>query len=272
MYPLLSALTCLLMALSGAALATPLKWAVYDSNKAPVESFFAYDAVVFNTEYHPPLAPLRQRRKQVYGYLNLGEMPLFDPAFQEADKAGAVLVENPARLGYYFVDIRNPSWAKNVIGEVIPRLLHDGFNGLYLEDMEPLFALERADPVGFRGMRAAAIALVKNIHRNYPDLPILLNRNQTIVPFVASVVDGLVVDSRASLYDPHTRRYVPSVQAVPASQTQRLRNLAARYPNLQIITLNECGAKAPVRAAGATPAQAIRLSNVVRSGSERGLN
>ncbi len=213
-------------------------WMVYYSDVLPPEAFYPYDPVVFDSNSHPLLSPLKDRGKTLLGYLSLGEVERFRPWFDELKRNGLLLMENKNWPGSYFVDLRNPRWTQLVIDELVPKILFHGFDGVFLDTLDNASELERIDPKRYKGMADAAVHLVRAIRRHYPEIKLMLNRAFELLPQLGNVVDIALAESTYAGYDFKNKRY----QRIPDTQYAQyvavLKDVKARFPHLQIFALD----------------------------------
>lgn len=209
------------------------RWAVYYGDALAVENFFPFDLVVFDSEKHPPLRPLRNQKKTLLGYLSLGEAESYRPDFEEIKKRGLLLEENKQWPGHYLIDIRNPEWGKYVIEEKIPEILYKRFDGIMLDTLDTPLSVEKKYP----GMREAAIRLLRAIRMHYPDIKIMLNRGFETLPDSAPSIDMLLAESiLADGSDPKKPKFFD--EAIYQSITATIRAAQQVEKNLKIYTLD----------------------------------
>lgn len=215
-----------------------LPWVVYYGETAPEALLEPYDVIVLDSDGHPPVGPLRERGKTVLGYLALAEIDEHRPYFPAAREAGLLLEPNPDWPGAHLVDVRKPAWTRMVLEEIVPRILHDGFRGLFLDTADSADDLEQSDPKRYAGMRTATARLVLAIHRHYPTAPLMLNRGFAIVPEAGAALDYLLGESVLSTFegDPPTYRDVDADGR--KWQIDRLDEARALFPRLRIMTLD----------------------------------
>ena len=146
----------------------PMPWVVYYAAELPPTAFYGFDLVVFESDKHPPLEPLVDRRKKVLGYLSLGEVNESRPYFAEVKGEGLLLMENENWKGSYFVDVRDMRWTRRVIDELVPAILRRGFQGIFIDTLDNPGHLERTDAKAYAGMTEAGARLVRTLRRNFP--------------------------------------------------------------------------------------------------------
>lgn len=214
------------------------KFAVYYSDVEPVESFKNYSLLVLDSRYHPPLKALSQDGKILLGYISLGEIEQKTPYFSLMKKGGILLKENENWKGSYGVDIRDPLWQKTVIENMIPELLRDGFDGIFIDTLDGPLELERSAPKNYPGMADAAVKLIKGIRLHYPNIKIMLNRAYAILPKVAPHIDMELGESVRTTYNFNNKSYISVAEADYLLQVGWLKDVQARNKNLRVYTLD----------------------------------
>jgi len=214
------------------------KFVVYYSDKEPVTSFDDYDLLVFDSRYHPDIQPISEGRKTILGYISLGEIEQGTPYFLLMKNGGILLNENENWKGAYSIDIREPLWQKTVIEEMIPGILRDGFNGIFIDTLDSSIELERSNPKKYAGMADAAIRLIQAIRLHYPDIKIMLNRAYAIMPKVSPYIDMELGESVLHTYNFNKKSYEPVDNEQYISQVKWLQNAKLRNKKLKIYTLD----------------------------------
>ncbi len=214
------------------------RWLAYYSDKASPQDFGAYSLVVLDGDHRPELEPLAERGKTLLGYLSLGEAEEYRYHFQEVADQGLLLAENPHWKGNHGIDIRRRVWTEKVIYELIPGLLHQGFDGVFLDTLDTPLHMERTEPERYRGMAEAAVRLVKTIRKHYPGIKIMLNRAYEILPRVAGDIDIVLGESVYADYDFENKTYKRVPQALYERQLGYLKDAMKRNPSLEVYTLD----------------------------------
>ena len=223
------------------ALITPLPalpWLVYYSDQARAEAFSPYQLIVLDSQYHPPLNVLRGKSKTLLGYVSLGEVAKHRPYYERV--SSLALHENPNWPGSYFVDLRDPLWIRLIIEQLIPQILDQGFDGIFMDTLDNPGHLERTDPIKYRGMTAAAARLVRAIRRHYPDMTIMMNRGYDLIDEVGDSIDLLLGESVLADYDFTSKEYGPVTPKLYQQQLKILQEAKKKHPHLQILTLDYC--------------------------------
>ena len=98
---------------------------------------------VREAHHHPPLAPPKAIGLEVFGYLSLGEAERGRRRFAQAEAAGVLLDANPDWPRAHHVDLRSPAWRDIVLDRLIPPILAQGFDGVFLDTLDDCAFLEQ---------------------------------------------------------------------------------------------------------------------------------
>lgn len=207
---------------------------------APVPGLFEHELVVLDSHAHPPLParPTRAPGQRILGYLSLGEIDAARRYAAEAQKRGLLLAANPNWPGARYVDIRNPRWKAMVLDRLVPEILAAGFDGLFLDTLDSPPWLEAVDAKANRGMRAAAIDLVRAIRKRWPGVPIMMNRGYALLPELTDAVDMILAESLRADHDFETKTYRRVPPELVAEQMQILTAARVRRPGLKLYALD----------------------------------
>ncbi|MBF0131256.1 MAG: endo alpha-1,4 polygalactosaminidase [Magnetococcales bacterium] len=218
--------------------ASGASFVIYYSDQAPVTHFEPFDLIVFDTLYHPPMERLKERGKTILGYLSLGEVEDHRHHFADAKGQNLLFFENKDWPGSFFVDCRNPLWTKMVIETLIPDILQQGFHGLFIDTMDNPGYLEDLDPKKYKGMRQGGINLIKAIRRNYPDIPIMINRGFDLLDHLIYDVDDILAESTRSTIDPKTQTAILTPDADYEAITTKLRRYKEIRPHIGLYSID----------------------------------
>jgi polysaccharide biosynthesis protein PelA len=214
------------------------RWIVYYSDQVDVEELRDYSLLVFDSDRHPPLRPLAAGGKVLLGYISLGEVNAQRPYFHSALQAGFLVGENPMWPGSHYVDVRNQQWRELVIGKLVPALLAQGFQGVFLDTLDDPGELERRAPAAYRGMTVAAIELVGALRQAFPWIKIMMNRGYDILPQVAGAIDMALGESVYATYDFDQKLYHLAPAKEYQEQVRALKQAKKRNPALEIYSLD----------------------------------
>ena len=214
------------------------KWIVYYSDKENSQKFRDYKVIVFDSDYHPEIGPLTTSDKILLGYISIGEVEKQRSYFAEVKKQDILFQENKYWPGSYFVDVRDPRWAKRVLEDLIPKILLKGYNGIFLDTLDNLAELERQDPIEYEGMVEAGVNLVKAIRMHYPEIKIMMNRGYELLPDLAHTIDMELGESIYTDYNFETKTYQRVEEELYQNQVRVLKKAQKKNPKLEIYTLD----------------------------------
>lgn len=216
----------------------PLKWAVNFGPNLPPSAYNPYSLIILESDNHPDIAKLLESGKTVLAYLSIGEIASSRPYFSKLQAQGLLLQENQNWPGSYMVDLRNKEWTKKIITDLIPSLLFQHFNGVFLDTADNAEYLESKDPKANQGMQEAAVRLIKAIRLNYPDMIIVMNRGFALLPKVADSINMVVAESILSDHSVNsgTKKLVPEKEY--QESVFQLQNAKKINPNLKVLTLD----------------------------------
>jgi len=222
--------------------AKPVKFLVYYNDKAPYEQLAGYDLLVFDSKHHPAIRPLAGKGKVILGYISLGEVEKHRSYYKAVKKQGILGQENKDWPGSYFINQKDPRWAKRVISELIPKILQKGFDGIFLDTLDNPGYLEKWAPLAERspGQIQAAVNLLKAIRHHYPKIKIMMNRGYELLayPEIAKIIDYEMAESLYSDYNFKTKKY----QKVSKEDYDYTLGLLAKAkqinPRLKIVSLD----------------------------------
>jgi len=213
-------------------------WAVYYGSAAAPDAFAAYGLVVLDPNYPFGLDDMKAAGSLTLGYVSLGE-------FNATSRFGGLLrdesmlvSENPNWPGSHVVDLRSRAWRRYVVEEVAPRILAQGFSGLFLDTLDSPLHLEATDPHRFSGMRDAAIALISDLRRAHGDIPIMMNRAYALLGDVNPIIDAVLAESLVTNYSFATRRCTMVDEAALASHLALLAPARAGRRPIPIFSLD----------------------------------
>jgi polysaccharide biosynthesis protein PelA len=214
-----------------------IRWLAFYGMTADESILAAYDIVVLDPAFQGSIGLVAGPDTQVCGYLSLGEIRTSDPSLAFLDPA-ALLPENPDWPGTRRVDVRHPSWRSLVLDWQIPFIASQGFTGLMFDALDTPPYLEQLDPVGYHGMREAAIGLVDSIRACWPAMMLIMNRGYALLPDLVQKVDAVIAESLMTSPDRRTGGYAWVDCRRVESQLALLNRAVCRRPQLPILSLD----------------------------------
>jgi polysaccharide biosynthesis protein PelA len=214
------------------------RFVVYYADKAPLKDFKPYKLAVLDSDHHPDLQPLKEEGKILLGYITLGEVNKNSPSFIALKSHNLILQENPNWKDSFYVDVRDPLWAKMVLEDLVPAVLRQGFDGVFLDTLDDAIELERSNPGKYAGMTEAAAHLIEGIRLNYPTAKIMMNRAYGLLPKVDHVITMELGESVYASYNSGKKTYTKVDDAVYRDQVVALQTAQHDNPDLKIFTLD----------------------------------
>lgn len=210
------------------------RWAVYYGTDAQAQAFTPYSLAVLDSAEHPDIHAIHRTTPTVLGYLSVGEVD----ATHDPKNAPATLIEKNPLWNSQMVDIRQPDWQKYLIERKVPAILAKGFDGVMLDTVDSALYLEEKEPEKYKGMKDAAIYIVKALRYRYPNMPIMLNRGFAIWPEVAPQLTSVLAESTFTITEGPQR--TPRLQTADAYRQyiKKLKEAKAYNENLIIYSLD----------------------------------
>ncbi len=177
------------------------KWIAYYANDEESTAFKDYDIIIFDRDKHPSLKNLQSRGAVIFGYVSLAEAEKDRADYEQVKQFMLPQEENPQWKGHYAIDVRKPEWTKYIIENIIPDILEQGFDGVFLDTLDRAEDLERKNPKQYSGMIKAAQNMIRTIRYHYPNLKIMTNRGFAILPDILLDIDYMLVESILVDYD-----------------------------------------------------------------------
>lgn len=213
-------------------------WVVYYNDQAKPEEFEAFNPIILDSQHHPELEPILKTKKEVLGYLNLTEAEDRQPWFQSVKDKGLLIKSNHIWAGGWAVDIRDPFWKDLLVSKIIPEIFAKGFTGLFFDQIDIPIALEKEDPIKYKGMTAAAVDLVQTICKKFAPKRFMLNRGYEILPEVGNVIDFELAETLYSSFDFETKTYYVRPEKEFEWQLEQLNQARKMFPHLVIFSLD----------------------------------
>lgn len=219
----------------------PENWLVVYQGTHTITDLYDVDMLVLEAEQGHDVRSLVAQGQTVLAYISLGEVEQYRDYYQTVKNSGAVLHENKNWPGSFYVDIRNPEWARVLIEEAIPELLRMGYSGLMFDTLDNAIFLAQQDggkDGQYAGMDTAAVRLVKAIRHHYPDIHIMVNRGVEILPQIAADINSVLAESTYTMYDFDTKKPVKLKAPDRRYYTEALAKAKQANPSLKIYSLD----------------------------------
>jgi uncharacterized protein (TIGR01370 family) len=212
-------------------------WVVYYGSTASSKAFEPYNPIVLDSEAHPDLEPLLNMKKEVLGYVNMAEMIETDPLFSTFKTKKLLIQKNPQWPRTWAVDIRDPIWKALLLNTVIPKVVSQGFTGLFLDQLDVALELEELDSNKYKGMKQAAIDLVIAIKTKFPGKRMMMNRAYEILSDVGSFIDYELAETLYTMYDFTTKKCHIRAEDAFEWQLAKLNSARSTFPHLAVFSL-----------------------------------
>lgn len=181
-------------------------WACFYSSVFPPNSKPLYDLYVFQPESHPDLNSLKERGAKVIGYVSIGELEKTSPAFLEFSSKNLIVDENENWPNSFRVDLRSPVWQDFVLKRLVPNILSQGFDGIFLDTVDVAYYLENEK--GMKSTTKKTALLIKKIRDSYPDAIIIINNGLFLLEEVGDTIDAVSVEDTFTKYDFDKKKYL----------------------------------------------------------------
>ncbi|MFQ5603955.1 MAG: endo alpha-1,4 polygalactosaminidase [bacterium] len=167
---------------------------VYNDRTAPAD-LKKFDLAVLDADAHPDLQGLKNSQTVLVGYVSLGEVGTYRWYWPQIANKPWVVQKNP-NWDSYFIDVRAPEWQQWLISKIIPNVLAQGFDGIFLDTIDNAEYLEKYHPgIKYPGAQQSMIALIRAIRKRFPDIFIIANRGFSLLDEMGRDIDGIVAES-----------------------------------------------------------------------------
>jgi uncharacterized protein (TIGR01370 family) len=184
--------------------------------------------------------PFVRRRVETttLGYVSIAEVHAGRPFYSRLQSKGVLGAPNPSWPDAHYVDVRSDVWRNLLLNEIIPSILKNGYQGIFLDTLDSAEALERQDPVKSKGMIAATADLIRAIRSAHPSIIIMVNRGYAILPLIPGEFDYLLGESVRSTFNTLTGAYFRRTEQDIEWQRARMLEARDRDPSLQLFSLD----------------------------------
>ncbi|MFA4873955.1 MAG: endo alpha-1,4 polygalactosaminidase [bacterium] len=228
-------LSCILLILSlfqgeclaFGALSGVRSWLCFYGSAFPKTKVRAYDLYIFQPASHPDLTPLKENGGKTLGYISVGEINKSEPNFKKISDEGLLLEENKDWPGSFRVDMRSSRWLEFILAELIPEILSQGFDGIFIDTIDVAEYLEGTKKMDGAVQKAAQ--LIKEIRKRYPSIAIVQNNGLFLLDEVGESIDALAVEDVFTTYDFKKRRYEPAAPQWTEERISRLKLFQTRF-------------------------------------------
>jgi len=216
---------------------------IYYGLSEGAKAFKNFDLVVLESSYTKILKELKKEDKIVLAYLSIGEVNSSRNYFPYLKEKQLLLENNPNWPEAFLIDIRKPEWGTYVVETLIPAILKEGFDGIFIDTLDSPIEKERANPQKYEGMKNSAVNIIGKARLKFPEMKIMLNRAYLIAPEVATAIDYILGESVCNTYDFGSKKYVPVDEETYANQVKILDDIKKMNSRLEVMTLDYCDEK-----------------------------
>ncbi len=227
-------------AMAGASAPRVNNWLCYYGLTFGHEFFTNFDLVVLNGYRHPQLKRTGAKQPLYLGYLSVGEINEGNPYWPKV-KGQPFLVKKSELWNSWLVDIRDKKWQDLLFKRFIPKILKNGFDGIFLDTLDSIISLETLtgkEKNKFKGSIEALIKVIKRIKKEYPKIYIIANRGLPILPKIAPEIDYVLVEDLYSYYGGGQKGYIKVDKNTQKILLQQIKDGLKKNKNLQILTLD----------------------------------
>jgi len=195
----------------------PLKgvktWVAYYGAAAEAAADLAkFDVVVLDPIHHPPLQAVKRHGALVLMYLSLAEVNVNHPEYATVGQEPWVLGPNPRWPEARGLDVRAAGYERWLLDRLVPRALAAPVNGLFLDTADSALELERVEPGRFGGAMASLERVLVALRRARPGALLVLNGGLPLAERLATILDGVAVESVWTEYDFAGKAYRPRAE------------------------------------------------------------
>lgn len=208
--------------------------AFFYGKPVPVDLLAQFQQVIVEPDNIESIAPLLTQGTSVFAYLSVGEINPGRPWYSQIPKHW-ILGKNSA-WGSSIVDLTNKDWHDYLINKLIAPLWKRGYQGFFLDTLDSYQLLSK-DPQQQNAQQQALINLIRNLHKHFPGIKLILNRGFELLPAIADDAIAVAAESLFQRWDPANNRYM----AVPDNDRDwllnKLKQVHEQY-GLQIIVID----------------------------------
>ncbi|HEX5278033.1 MAG TPA: endo alpha-1,4 polygalactosaminidase, partial [Fluviicoccus sp.] len=189
--------------------------ALYYGDNPPLAELRAFDVAVVDPDHVPDTARFPHPGSTLFAYVSIGEAHPDRPWFKAIPDG--VLAGNNRVWGSRLADPANPAWPDFLLERVFAPLWRQGYRGFFLDTVDS-YRLLGGDAADLARREAALAALIRTVHRRWPEARLIMNRGFEILPAVHDAVWMVAAESLYRGWDNRARRFVN----VPDSDRQWL--------------------------------------------------
>jgi hypothetical protein len=201
---------------------------------------------------HSDLDPSQVRRvpgQQFLGYVSVVEVAHDAPYRAQVLEQGLPSLATNSIWRSLVMDISDPAWQAFVITNLARQVRQRGFDGFFLDTADSIEWLRKRQPERAQYFRDGLVRLVRELKRQFPDCPIVINRGYEVWPSVRDVVDGVLFESLFQTYDFERQVYATVPEPITRTLLEQARQV--RADGRRVLVLDYVDPKTPAVAEAA---------------------
>ncbi len=215
-------------------------WVCVYSDSAKPDDIKKFDLAVLDADAHPDLESLKNSRTLLFGYVSLAEVGSYRWYWRQISAQPWVLDKNP-NWDSYMLDVRDKDCQKVVLKKIIPAILEQGFDGLFLDTIDTAEYLEKYHTKQKHpGSQAAMVKLIEKIRREFPEVYLIANRGFSMLNDFGWAVDGVVAESVLTEFNSEQQVLNFNSDNAHNATLDFLKNAKTQF-NLEVFTLDYVG-------------------------------
>lgn len=258
-------LICCVLLVLGALVCSPAQaaqyktWLCYYGSDYGPRDYERFDLVVLDGVNHPPLGRRGPGKPLLLGYVSVGEERPGGPTWVLTQNQDFIAAKNE-NWGTLVIDMRSPKWQGILLDILIPKVLAQGFDGIFLDTIDSAMALaEGKDAARYEGMRQGILEFLARLRRRFPDIHVCMNRGLALLPDAAPLINSLLIEDLSYEYDFEKKEYRAVRQEVRHALVAAARKGQVANPELTVLTLDY-----------ARPEQKERIHEAIRYSRSKG--
>lgn len=203
--------------------------------KLSAESIRGYGYVILESKHYNvnDIKKIKEQNEKVFAYISLGEVNANAPHYKALKNL--TLGKNEIWNSYY-LNLKAEKTA-TVLMDIIDKTLAKGYDGMFLDNIDN-YTIHGPQ----KEQRKELITLLRNIKEKYPKNLFLQNAALDLIAETSSYVDGIAIESVASLYNFKTKKYALRDSKQFEETMARLKNINATY-KVPVIVIEYAGTK-----------------------------
>ncbi|MCD6460040.1 endo alpha-1,4 polygalactosaminidase [bacterium] len=224
----------------------PDPWICFYGEVKGGHDFFKYKLAVLEPENVNDLDKIKSQGTVCIAYVSLGEAEDYRWYWDELKDKDFILEQNPDWEGNYYIDPRSEQWKHYFVYRIIPKVLKDGYDGIFLDTIDTAEYLEWKDEEKFKGSMDAMVEIIKEIRANYPNIIIISNNGLAILDKFAKYIDIALVEDLYTMYDFENQKYGIQDKEVTKENRDFLKEISREY-HIPVLTLEYANNKNQIK-------------------------